>query len=260
MEIGSVLSLSESLAAAGQAITGGELEKAAKELENSELPVMDRKTEKAVTEKLEQIQQNSGQNSRMKSLKEAAGNLAQGLSASNRNRFQDGLNSLAGECRSQSRRKKLSDLLRKQCQCLSECKSQCEGECRNQSDSKKKGGNNAGKGTAGDPAGEKTAKLKSAKDMHLQGQDSGNGDSDTETETSPENEQEAVRQYQQQAKKYESLSESVLESESIPLGHRQTIRRYFEMIRPQGKEVDAVNENTSTDGGNETTAKPTGSL
>jgi hypothetical protein len=29
------------------------------------------------------------------------------------------------------------------------------------------------------------------------------------------------------------MSEAVLDSEPIPLGHRQTIRRYFELIRPQ---------------------------
>jgi hypothetical protein len=30
------------------------------------------------------------------------------------------------------------------------------------------------------------------------------------------------------------------------MGHRQTIRRYFEMIRPQGGETDAVNSATET--------------
>src|SRR5690242_7877211 len=44
------------------------------------------------------------------------------------------------------------------------------------------------------------------------------------------------------AKEYEQLSESALDSEPIPLGHRQTIRRYFEMIRPQDGETDEVNE------------------
>ena len=69
---------------------------------------------------------------------------------------------------------------------------------------------------------------------------------DIETTTNPEQEQEAVRQYREQAGKYEALSESALESESIPMGHRQTIRRYFEMIRPQGGETDAVNSATET--------------
>ena len=39
------------------------------------------------------------------------------------------------------------------------------------------------------------------------------------------------------------MSEAVLENEQIPLGHRQTIRRYFESIRPQqGEEAPAKTE------------------
>ena len=33
-----------------------------------------------------------------------------------------------------------------------------------------------------------------------------------------------------------STVERALDSEPIPLGHRQTIRRYFELIRPQNDE------------------------
>ena len=36
----------------------------------------------------------------------------------------------------------------------------------------------------------------------------------------------------------EAHKEAALDSEPIPLGHRQTIRRYFELIRPQGAEAD----------------------
>jgi hypothetical protein len=152
---------------------------------------------------------------------------------------------LAGEARKQGRRKKLSDLLRKQCQCLSECKSECEGECRSQSMSNKKGGNKAGSAASGNELGDKSAKLKTQPQMNLKGQESSQGDVDVETESSDEQEQEALRSYQQNAAEYEALSESVLESESIPLGHRQTIRRYFEMIRPNGAEMDAVKQATS---------------
>ena len=34
------------------------------------------------------------------------------------------------------------------------------------------------------------------------------------------------------------MTEAALDTEPIPLGHRQTIRRYFELIRPQGDEAD----------------------
>jgi hypothetical protein len=240
-ETGDALSLADSLAAAGQAMFRGELAKAADELDKAIMPELDRPTEKAVTEKLEQQSCKGGSRTR---LKEAIANLSQGLSEGNRSRFQEGVSGLASECRKQVRKKKLSDLLRRQCLCLSECKSQVEGEYRSQADSRKKGGQNAGKGTAGDPAGEKTVRMNAGPEVKLKGSDSGNGDAETETETAPEQEQAAIREYQQKFESYEALSESVLESESIPLGHRQTIRRYFEMIRPTVRETDQVDQKT----------------
>ena len=110
--------------------------------------------------------------------------------------------------------------------------------------SNKKGGNKAGFAASGNEAGDKTAKLKTQPQMNLKGQESSLGDVDIETEESDEQQQAAVRAYREKAEEYEALSESVLESEWIPLGHRQTIRKYFEMIRPNGTETDAVNENT----------------
>ena len=246
-EIGNALTLTEALAAAGQAMAKGEMDKAAQELAKAELPELDRKTEKAITEKLEQAQKNSGDGNQKQALKDAVGKMSQGMSQGDRSKFKDGAKGLAGECKKQGQKKKLSDLLKKQCQCLSECKGECESECRSMANSNKKGGKNAGSAAAGDDGGEKTAKLKSGQEMKLTGQDSGSGEVDIETTTNPEQEQEAVRQYRQNADKYEALSESVLESESIPLGHRQTIRRYFEMIRPQGNETDAVNAETDAE-------------
>jgi hypothetical protein len=135
-------------------------------------------------------------------------------------------------------------LLRKQCQCLSECKGECESECKSTADSNKKGGKNWGLGRSGNEPGDATPKLKSGEQMKLTGQESATGESDVETLSSPEQEQAAVRQYREQVKKYEQLAESALEAEPIPLGHRQTIRRYFELIRPQNAETDAVLEQT----------------
>jgi len=37
--------------------------------------------------------------------------------------------------------------------------------------------------------------------------------------------------------KYRKMSDAVLDSEDIPLGHRQTIRRYFEAIRPSAEDA-----------------------
>ena len=38
------------------------------------------------------------------------------------------------------------------------------------------------------------------------------------------------------------MSDAVLDSEPIPLGHRQTIRRYFELIRPKNSDMNDKKE------------------
>ncbi len=244
-EIGEAFSLAESMAAAGQAMAKGELGKAAEELAKLDLPKLDRKTEKAISEKLEQIQKDHSDSDQKQGLKEALNKTSEGLSSANKDKFQDGVKNLASECKKQEQKKKLSDLLNKQCKSLSESKSEVESEFRAQTQSNKKGGTKAGKGSA-ELKGEKTAGQKTGTEMNLKGEDSGSGDSEVETEQAPEQEQEAVRQYRKNADKYEALSESVLESESIPLGHRQTIRRYFEMIRPTAGETDSVKSQTDS--------------
>lgn len=241
-EIGEALSLAESMQSAGEALSKGDMDKAAQELQKLEMPEMDRKTQKAVTEKLDKAQKNAGQKKSSEEIKDAAQKMAEGVSSGNKSKFQEGAKSLASASKKQGQKKKLSDLLKKQCQCLSECKSECESECRMAAQGNKPGGKKAGKGSGGELLGEKTARNKTQKELKVTGTDSGQGDSETENETAPEQTQEAVRQYQQNADKYEAMSESALESESIPLGHRQTIRRYFELIRPTGAEMDAVKE------------------
>ena len=249
-EAGEALTLADAMAVAGQAMANGEMEKAAEELSNLELPELDRKTEKAIGEALEQIQNSKSEGSKKQNLKESLKKVAEGMSSGDRNKFQDGMKGLAGECRKQGQKNKLSDLLKKQCQCLSECKSECESEGRAQAQaqSNQKNGLKAGTGST-NLNGDKTTRQKTGREINLKGEDSGSGDSDIETEqgTEEEQEQEAVRQYRQNVDKYEALNESVLESESIPPGHRQTIRRYFEMIRPIAGEIDAVNAQTDAE-------------
>ena len=244
-DIGAALSLSDEMQAAGEAMATGELDKAAEELAKLEMPKLDRQTEKAVTEKLNAVEANDGIGTSRK-LKEAAAQTSAGLSKGSRSKFRDGMEGLAGECRKQGRRKKLSDLLKKQCRCLSECKSECESEFKNTSRGKGKGGKDWGPGKTDNQPGDRTSRLNADNKMNITGQESASGETDIETMTVPETAQEAVRRYRDQSEKYEQLTESVLDSEPIPLGHRQTIRRYFEMIRPQGGEVDAVNQRTES--------------
>jgi len=57
-----------------------------------------------------------------------------------------------------------------------------------------------------------------------------------ETTHSPEGRQQAARKEREAYNKAVEQAEAVLESEPIPPGHRQTIRRYFELIRPQNED------------------------
>lgn len=242
-QLGEALSLADPLATAGLALEQGEFEKAAEELERQELPKLDRQTERAIVEKLDKLKSGAADGAQRR-LQEALGLTSAGLSGGSRKKFSDGMKGLAGQCRSHGRRKKLVSLLKKQCKCLSECKGECESACANRMLSAKKGGSNWGLAYSGNEPGDKTSMLKTSKTMDIKGQESAEGDVDVETVQSSEQQQEAARQYRQKIEKYEQLSESVLDSEPIPLGHRQTIRRYFELIRPAAGEVDAVNEAT----------------
>ena len=56
-QLGEALSLAEPLATAGMALEQGEFEKAAEEMERQDLPELDRQTERAVVEKLDQLKQ-----------------------------------------------------------------------------------------------------------------------------------------------------------------------------------------------------------
>jgi len=121
--IGDALALAEAMAEAGKALSSNQLEKAADELEKLELPQLDRQTEKAIKEKLEALARQM-QDSGSSSLSAAAGDLSKGLGGDG-SRFKKGLSRLAKASRDQSKRKKLTNLLKKQCDCLCECKGDC---------------------------------------------------------------------------------------------------------------------------------------
>ena len=61
-----------------------------------------------------------------------------------------------------------------------------------------------------------------------------------ETTATPEARQQASRAYQERYSKFKQESDAVLEGEPIPLGHRQTVKRYFELIRPSNADLPAA--------------------
>ena len=241
--VGEALSLAEPLAAAGKALAGAQYDKAASELEKlDEPPKLDRQTAKAVREKLEDAaakMASAGNGSMSKATEKVAAGIG-----GDGDSFREGSKRLADAAKKQGRRKQIHDLLQKQCNCLGECKSECEGgNCESSgANGKKPGGKKWGRGASGNEPGEQTAHVGGKQEQRLTGKQSDEGDTEVETIQSPEGRQQAQREYRENYAKYRRMSEAVLESEPIPLGHRQNIRRYFELIRPQGDELQAVDE------------------
>src|SRR5262249_27450951 len=146
---------------------------------------------------------------------------------------------LGNLARAHRRRKQISDLLSLQCMSLSECKNNCNKNSTakvRQREKRTTPTSNWGMGISGNVDGEKTALDSERRREALQGQE-GEGPSETETPHSPEGRQTAARQYREMYQQSRKRTEAALNSEPIPLGHRQTIRRYFELIRPEGEEA-----------------------
>jgi hypothetical protein len=237
--LGAAMSASPALEGAGQALQEAKHDKAAEKLEELEDPEMTRKEAKAVEEKMKQVADAMGE-AGLGQLSDAVSEMAEGLSDGKGGKFKKGTKKLAKEVRNQARRRRINRTLLAQLARLSDAKCDC------QSNNLAKGklplkslspSNSFGMSTSGNVIGEKTELLAQRNQQDITG-DPGEGPSEVETTHSPEGRQQAGRSYQQIYREYQKRSEAVLDSEPIPLGHRQTIRKYFELIRPQNLEAE----------------------
>jgi hypothetical protein len=234
--LGAAMSLANALENAGKALVEGEFNKAAEELEKLEDPPLERKEAKAVEEKIKKVAGEMGE-AGLGSLSEAASEMAEGTRGKS-GKLKQGARTLAKEVSKHDRRKKIDQLLQCELDRLSECKCNCESNCLTTGLKPQKSlspSSSFGMKTSGNVSGEKTDLAAGRKLEQITGQP-GEGPSEIETSHSPEGRQQAARQFREDYQKYQRLNESVLDSEQIPMGHRQTIRRYFELIRPQQSE------------------------
>ncbi len=239
-EIGEALQLSDDLQPAGQALAEGDLQKAQTELQKLTLPDADKQTRRAVAEQLKKVQQQAAQSGTANEAGKAAGQMAEGLQNSNQDSFREGSQNLAAEARRQAGRKKLSDTLQQQSESLAQLRADLESQAGNIAQGQGRGGRKAGKGSSGDPRGDASKASATAQELRLKGENSGQGDSQTETLPGEREEQPAEREYRANLQRYQSLQESSLDSEPLPPGQKQLIRRYFQLIRPR-ETPDATN-------------------
>jgi hypothetical protein len=237
--LGEAMSAAHTLEGAGKALVEGKYEKAAKELEHLDDPELDRKEAKTVEEKLKKAAKEAGEVG-LGSLSECASEMAEGIKGGGKAKFKKATKELAAMVSKHGRLKKINEILNGELARLN------EGKCNCQANSTAKGkfpnkslspSQSWGMGTSGNVIGEKTNMLSQRQLEQITG-NPGEGPAEVETEHSAEGRQQAARGYREVYKKYQRESEAVLDSEPIPIGHRQTIRKYFELIRPQKGESE----------------------
>jgi hypothetical protein len=240
--LGSAMCAATPLEGAGKALQESKLEKAAKELEKLDEPQLDRKQEKAVEEKLKQVAKEMGDVG-LGQLGNAVSDFADSLKGG-KGKGNKATRVLAKEVKNQARRKRINDLLNAELDQLKEGKCNCQANSLTKGKKPEKStspSSTFGATTSGNVLGDKTKLLGQRNQVDITGTP-GDGPSDTETTASPEARQQAQRGYKDVYQKYRKMSDAVLDSEPIPLGHRQTIRRYFELIRPQNEDPTAKPE------------------
>jgi hypothetical protein len=242
--LGSAMTAAAALEGAGKALEECKLEKAAQELEKLDEPKLERKEAKVVEEKLKKVAKEMGDVG-LGQLSGAVSDFADSVKGG-KGKGKKATKVLAKEVKNQARRKRINDLLNAELDNLK------EGKCNCQANSLVKGkkpekstspSSTFGAGTSGNVQGEKTNLLGQRNNVDITGTP-GEGPSDVETTASPEARQQARRGYKDVYQKYRRMSDAVLDSEPIPLGHRQTIRRYFELIRPQNSDTPEKKETT----------------
>jgi hypothetical protein len=243
--IGEALQSAEALSDAGKALQEGQYDKASEQLAKLDNPKLDRKESRAVADKLKKASENAAEKG-MKKLSEAAKNAAEGLDKKDSSQTKEGLSKLSESAKKQAGSKKISQMLKQQSDKLGESKANCQGNSPDKGNQlARKPSQKAGQGTNSNVQGDRTEFAAKRSEQKIQGQKGEQGDADTETLSTTEASEQSKRELKEVYQRYRKLSDAVLESEDIPLGHRQTIRRYFEAIRPGREDANSTPSNST---------------
>ncbi len=243
-QLAEAMKASDAMKAAAQSMEEGKYDKAATELEKIDTSTMTRKERDAVVANMKKLSQNLGKGKKGE-LSDAIKEMTEGLENSEESKCKDGQCKAAGVCKKQATKKKIGECLSCQLNRLSECKSCCQGDCNKPSNSvakTKSPSNNWGKGASNSPTGDEKTSLESQRKQENITGVAGDGPSEHEVTSTPEAEQDASRAYSDKYVEFRKKMEEVIDSEPLPLGHRETVRRYFESIRPTNEQSIAIEQ------------------
>ena len=223
----------DSMRDAGEALKDQDYDRAAEEFAAVDPKDLADQERRAVADNVKRMVQNLG-GAKPGSLSGTLSKLAENLDNQNLSECKKCLGKLAKACQKQSQCKKCGQCLAKQMNLLAQCKGQCRGQCDSpfarKSDSPS---TTAGSAASGDPNSGPATRLDGSRQQdQITGTMGDRGDSETELLQSPEAQQGAARGYTAKYQDYRRQAEAVLQSEPLPQSHRQTVRAYFEAIRP----------------------------
>ncbi len=245
--LGEALSTADPFKPAAADLKNSDYQQAADKLEKLDRSKLDRDELRAASEQLKQVAEKMKTDG-LEELSKKVTELSEAAKANDPIKTRDASKEVAAMVRENGLRKDIGQMLTNKVSRLGESKAMLEmAEIPGDRNSLIKGknkksereSNNFGQGEHGKLDGAKTQLSTTRQFQQLQGQ-MGEGTSDRESTTSGEGQDAARREYQKAFGKYQKMSEAVLDSEPIPLGQRQLIRKYFELIRPEPESSPAV--------------------
>lgn len=243
--LGTALAASQPFEGAGKALMKGDLDKAAKELDKLDEVKLTPKEAKDLEQKLREQQKKAG-DAGQGSLGDAIGELADSINkGGGKSSVGKAGKNLAKRVNSAIRKRRAANLLDAFDENLRDGKAglgENGGPKGKKPEKSNSPSSNWGRGVSGNTDGEKTKLSGKRTEQQITGTPSDEGESEVETTTTPEAREKARREYQEKFKKGTKESQAILESEPIPLGHRQTVKKYFESIRPSNAEAFETKE------------------
>jgi type II secretory pathway component PulJ len=238
-ELAKTLELAERTVPLSKNLEKGNYREAASELKKLDAEMLKTLSEperKAMIEQMQSLADNAEQR-KQKPLHDAAQKMSDALENEDGEQFKFATDELASEVEKHGVRKEIGKNLANQMMALAMMKAESgpgnmsggKGTDKTEQESQ-----TWGSGSAGNPNEGKETDLQGKRQQEiLTGELSEQGDSVKETIDSQEMAAAtSLLQYREQYQRYKKISEAVLDTEPIPLGQRQIIRRYFEAIRP----------------------------
>lgn len=240
-ELASALEPASAMQPISESLKEGDYEKAAEQLENTEFKEMSRKERDAVADNLKKLVKKSD-NGQRGELSDAEKELQEGLENENESQCRNAAEKMSSVAKKEGTKKSICKCLGQQLNKLGECKSQCQGAGQSKSEGPPRKtsspSNQAGKSASNSPTGDQATNMDGNRRRENLTGAQGDGPSEREVSQAPEAEQEAARSYQAKYSEFKKQMEEVLESEPLPLGHRETVRKYFESIRPNATDAE----------------------